>query len=80
VSGVANLSRIVTLHDFTLAPQDGPEHLAMTIQAKTYRYRESEEEADASASAKSDAQGAQDDKDKQDDKDAADDASTEATP
>jgi type IV pilus assembly protein PilO len=40
VSGVANLSRIVTLHDFTIAPQDAPEHLRMTILAKTYRYQE----------------------------------------
>jgi type IV pilus assembly protein PilO len=40
VSGVANLSRIVTLHDFTLAPQGSPDNLRMTIQAKTYRYQE----------------------------------------
>ena len=51
VSGVANLSRIVTLHDFTLDPRKGAEHLAMTIQAKTYRYRESEEETEAAATA-----------------------------
>ena len=49
VSGVANLSRIVTLHNFTLDPRKGAEHLAMTIEAKTYRYRESEEETEAAA-------------------------------
>jgi type IV pilus assembly protein PilO len=41
VSGVANLSRIVTLHDFTIAPQESPDNLRMTILAKTYRYQES---------------------------------------
>jgi type IV pilus assembly protein PilO len=40
VSGVANLSRIVTLHDFTLAPKASPESLKMKILAKTYRYLE----------------------------------------
>ncbi len=40
VSGVANLSRIVTLHDFTIQPQGSPDNLRMTIQAKTYRYQE----------------------------------------
>ena len=39
VSGVASLSRIVTLHDFTIAPQrDSPNTLKMTILAKTYRH------------------------------------------
>ena len=39
VSGVASLSRIVTLHDFKIAPQrDSPNILKMTILAKTYRY------------------------------------------
>jgi len=42
VSAVANLSRIVTLHDFTIAPQQRAEGLKMTIQAKTYRYLEEE--------------------------------------
>jgi type IV pilus assembly protein PilO len=42
VSGVANLSRIVTLHDFTIVPQDSPERLKMSILAKTYRYLEEE--------------------------------------
>ncbi|MEQ8486615.1 MAG: type 4a pilus biogenesis protein PilO [Pseudomonadales bacterium] len=40
VSGVANLSRIVTLHDFTIVPQDSPNQLKMSILAKTYRYLE----------------------------------------
>lgn len=44
ISGVANLSRIVTLHDFVIAPQEkNPEDLKMTILAKTYRYLEEEE-------------------------------------
>ena len=38
VSGVANLSRIVTLHDFTIAPESSPGDLKMSILAKTYRY------------------------------------------
>jgi type IV pilus assembly protein PilO len=40
VSGVANLSRIVTLHDFTISPQTAPDNLKMKILAKTYRYLE----------------------------------------
>ena len=36
VSGVAALSRIVTLHDYTIKPSG--ESLNMTISAKTYRY------------------------------------------
>lgn len=40
VSGTANLSRIVTLHDFDIFPGAGPRDLRMTIQAKTYRYLE----------------------------------------
>jgi type IV pilus assembly protein PilO len=43
VSGVANLSRIVTLHDFRLVPQESPQQLKMVILAKTYRYLEEEE-------------------------------------
>jgi type IV pilus assembly protein PilO len=44
ISGVANLPRIVTLHDFVIAPQEkNPEDLRMTILAKTYRYLEEEE-------------------------------------
>jgi len=42
VSGVANLSRIVTLHDFTITPQQSPQSLKMTILAKTYRYLDEE--------------------------------------
>jgi len=42
VSAVANLSRIVTLHDFVIAPQARSEGLRMTIQARTYRYLEEE--------------------------------------
>jgi len=38
VSGVANLSRIVTLHDFVIAPQNSSMELKMVIMAKTYRY------------------------------------------
>ncbi len=40
VSGAANLSRIVTLHDFDIEPTVGSKLLRMTIQAKTYRYLE----------------------------------------
>lgn len=42
VSGVANLSRIVTLHDFTIKPEDSPARLKMSILAKTYRYMDDE--------------------------------------
>ena len=38
VSGVANLSRIVTLHDFVITPESSSQDLKMTIMAKTYRY------------------------------------------
>lgn len=42
VSGVASLPRIVTLHDFTLAPAsaDVTSKLRMNILAKTYRYND----------------------------------------
>lgn len=42
VSGVAGLPRIVTLHDFELAPadKDGGPKLRMSILAKTYRYND----------------------------------------
>lgn len=40
VSGVANLSRIVTLHDFSIKPETGSLYLRMEITAKTYRYLE----------------------------------------
>ncbi|MEM1433887.1 MAG: type 4a pilus biogenesis protein PilO [Pseudomonadota bacterium] len=42
VSGVANLSRIVTLHDFDINPAKGGS-LTMSIDAKTYRYLDDEE-------------------------------------
>jgi len=50
VSDVADLSRIVTLHDFTISPvtrgagSDTPgSHLTMEILAKTYRYNDQRE-------------------------------------
>ncbi|MCZ6889913.1 MAG: type 4a pilus biogenesis protein PilO [Gammaproteobacteria bacterium] len=42
VSGVSNLSRIVTLHDFDIKPVKGPSQLKMSIVARTYRYVEDE--------------------------------------
>lgn len=38
-SGVAGLSRIVTLHDFSILPGSNAANLKMQIQAKTYRYK-----------------------------------------
>lgn len=39
VSGVANLSRIVTLHDFQIRPtRRDSDELSMQIEARTYRY------------------------------------------
>jgi type IV pilus assembly protein PilO len=43
VSGVANLSRIVTLHNFNIQPQRDSTALKMSILAKTYRYLEATE-------------------------------------
>lgn len=44
ISGVASLPRIVTLHDFSLEPnEDNPGVLTMSIVAKTYRYNERED-------------------------------------
>ncbi len=40
VSGVANLPRIVTLHDFKLTPDRSGGVLTMQILAKTYRYND----------------------------------------
>ncbi len=40
VSSVANLPRIVTLHNFEIEPVAGPDNLRMMIVAKTYRYLE----------------------------------------
>lgn len=49
VSGVANLSRIVTLHDFSIVPvggrgasRSGDGELTMQIEARTYRYQDGE--------------------------------------
>ena len=42
VSGVANLSRIVTLHDFKIVPEGSVQNLKMSILAKTYRYLDEE--------------------------------------
>jgi type IV pilus assembly protein PilO len=39
VSGIAGMPRIVTLHNFTIAPSQGGRGLDMTILAKTYRYK-----------------------------------------
>ncbi|MFL0796174.1 MAG: type 4a pilus biogenesis protein PilO [Cellvibrionaceae bacterium] len=41
VSGVAGMPRIVTLHDYTIKLKDDG-FLDMTIQAKTYRYKDQE--------------------------------------
>ena len=38
VSSIANLPRIVTLHDFRIEPKGSPQKLKMSIMAKTYRY------------------------------------------
>ncbi len=43
VSGVASLPRIVTLHDFTIKPNDSGT-LVISITAKTYRYTDIEKE------------------------------------
>ena len=42
VSAVASLSRIVTLHNFNVAPQGSATNLKMSITAKTYRYLDDE--------------------------------------
>ena len=39
VSGIAGLSRIVTLHDYSITPNDSG--VAMNLSAKTYRFDES---------------------------------------
>jgi type IV pilus assembly protein PilO len=49
VSGVASLSRIVTLHDFEITAPETRSPLTMSILAKTYRYRTEEEQADQRA-------------------------------
>jgi type IV pilus assembly protein PilO len=45
VSSVASLSRIVTLHDFTINAGVNRAELNMQITAKTYRYNTGEEDA-----------------------------------
>lgn len=52
VSRVAKLPRIVTLHDFTLAPADGDAGgaLVLSLQAETYRY-EPETQTDTASTA-----------------------------
>jgi type IV pilus assembly protein PilO len=42
VSGVASLSRIVTLHDFTISTGSNRDELTMRIIARTYRYNSAE--------------------------------------
>lgn len=42
VSGVAAIKRIVTLHDYTIKPSTDDASLEMTINAKTYRYDDTE--------------------------------------
>ena len=44
VSGVASLDRIVTLHDFSISARDDS-FLDMSIVARTYRYKDVDEEA-----------------------------------
>ncbi|WP_416138126.1 type 4a pilus biogenesis protein PilO [Halomonas sp. HK25] len=46
LAGVAGLPRIVTLHDMTLSPEGGSgQRLRLSILARTYSYRQSEEGA-----------------------------------
>ncbi len=44
VSGIAGLPRIVTLHDFEISQQNDSSALTMKITAKTYRYKDLEED------------------------------------
>ena len=44
VSGVASLSRIVTLHDFSITKGADATDLDMIITAKTYRYNSADDE------------------------------------
>lgn len=45
VSGISGLPRIVTLHDFEILPiEDRPGVMAMKILAKTYRYKDEDEQ------------------------------------
>lgn len=45
VSGVASLSRIVTLHDFAITTPNNRDELNMRIAARTYRYNSGDEAA-----------------------------------
>jgi type IV pilus assembly protein PilO len=49
VSGVASLSRIVTLHDFAINGEGNLSELAMRISAKTYRYNAGDDAASTTA-------------------------------
>lgn len=59
VSGVSALPRIVTLHDFSIAPvpshykDDGAPVLSMSITAKTYRYIENSDKSSDKSGGKS---------------------------
>lgn len=44
VSGVSSLSRIVTLHDFSISTGENRSELTMNITARTYRYNSGEDE------------------------------------
>ncbi|PMR76147.1 type 4a pilus biogenesis protein PilO [Billgrantia endophytica] len=46
LAGVAALPRIVTQHDFTLAPVEGGERLRLSMLARTYSYHPSAAEAE----------------------------------
>lgn len=46
---VAALSRLVTLHDFEIAPRSGPRNLGLTVEARTYRYTPETPYADGEA-------------------------------
>lgn len=52
VSGVASLSRIVTLHDFSITAADNRNELTMRIAAKTYRYNSGDDASAAPATAR----------------------------
>ena len=39
LSGISGLSRIVTLHDFSLRPEGSGDLLLLQLEARTYRYR-----------------------------------------
>ena len=49
ISSVADLPRIVTQHDFSLAPTDGRNRLQLSMLARTYSYRPPQESAEEEA-------------------------------